>query len=46
MNPVLAISKKQKPFIYFHTQVLDQVIMDKVLESKKSVEIDVSMVIH
>jgi|SRR5665213_2060545 len=42
-NPISQIKKLNKPFSYFHTHVIDRAILDSVLESRKSLEIDVCM---
>jgi hypothetical protein len=42
-NPVLQIFKRQKPFIFFHTHVIDRQILDAAVAARKSLEVDISI---
>ena len=42
-NPVEKIFELNKPFVYFHTHVIDQPVLDRALAAGKSLEVDMSM---
>ena len=43
LNPVRQIFERQKPFIFFHTHVIDRQILDAAVAARKSLEVDISI---
>ncbi len=42
-NPIRQIFTAKKPFVFFHTHVIDRQILDAALAARKSLEIDLSI---
>lgn len=42
-NPILRIFEVNKPFIFFHTHVIDRKVLDAAVTAKKSLEVDISI---
>lgn len=43
VNPIRRVFRNQKPFIIFHTHVIDRKILDAAVAARKSLEVDLSI---
>ena len=42
-NPAFEAIKKDEPFVYFHTHVIDESILESAIQAGKSLEVDMSV---